>query len=155
MKLKSFLSVGFLATIALFACSGEPALAVLDHPETHPTFDLRKSRYFSNYRSVVGNYLRLKSPRRRARACVIGFTINGEDDTAWIIWRGGGRLILWEGGGDDNLEHSRRNLSLRDDFVPTGSDIGTSTYLESRTWLASLERRCATVGRFVTSFSLP
>ena len=150
MKLKSLLSVGFLATIALFACSGEPALAVLDHPETHPTFDLRKSRDFSYYRSVIGKYLRSKSPRRRTRACVIGFTIDGKDDAAWVIWRGGGRLILWEGGGEYGLNHSSRNLSLSKDVVPiTDPTLYTSTYLVSRPWVARLERRCATAGRFV------
>jgi hypothetical protein len=113
------------------------------------TFELRGSRYFSNYYAVVAQYLRQKSPQRRARACIVGLRIDGQNNQAWVIWRGGGRLILWEGGGDNNLNRSRRNLSLRRDVVASDAATGTSTYLVSRPWVAALERKCARSGRYV------
>lgn len=114
------------------------------------TFELRGSRYFSSYNSVVGRFLRQKSPNHRARACIVGLRNNGQKNTAWMIWRGGGRLILWEGGGENDLNRSRRNLSLRRDVVVSDAATGTSTYLVSRQWVASLESTCARSGRYVT-----
>jgi hypothetical protein len=113
------------------------------------TFELRGSRYFSNYNAVVARYLRQKSPHRRARACIVGLKVDGRSNTAWMIWRGGSSLILWEGGGENDLNRSRRNLSLRRDVVASDAAIGTSTYLVSRPWVAALERKCARSGRYV------
>jgi hypothetical protein len=119
-------------------------------PYTFDTFELRGSRYFSNYNAVVGRYLRQKSPHRRARACVVGHRIAGQrKETAWVIWRGGDKLILWWGGGDD-LNRSNRILSLRRDVVASDAAVGTSTYLVSRQWVAMVERKCAQAGRYVT-----
>jgi hypothetical protein len=115
------------------------------------TFELRGSRYFSNYNAVVGRYLRQHSPNRRARACVVGQRIVGQqDETAYVIWRGGDQLILWWGGDDADLNRSNRLLSLSRDVVPSDAAIGTSTYLVSRPWVAALERKCVRYGRYVT-----
>jgi hypothetical protein len=113
------------------------------------TFELKGSRYFSNYNSVVGKYLRQKSPNRHTRACIVGIRIDGQNNQAWVIWRGGDNLILWEGGGDNDLDRSRRNLSLSQDVVRSDAEIGTSTYLVSRPWVTALERKCAQKGRYV------
>ncbi len=113
------------------------------------TFDLDRSRYFSNYRAVVSRYLRQQSPQKPARACVIGLGGGVQNSLAWVIWRSGGRLILWQGEGDDDLTHSPRYLSYQDDVVATDADVGTSTYLVSRRWVAALERKCAQSGRYV------
>jgi hypothetical protein len=113
------------------------------------TFNLDRSRYFSNYRSVVRRYLRQQSPRRAARACVIGLGGGVHDSLAWVIWRGGGRLILWEGEGENDLTRSRRYLSFKDDVVATDEAVGSSTYLVGRPWLNALERECARSGRVV------
>jgi hypothetical protein len=59
-------------------------------------------------------------------------------------------LILWQGGGDVDLNLSNRLLSLRRDVVATDEATGTSTYLTSRPWVAELERKCARYGRYVT-----
>ena len=135
---------------ALVVSMSSTCLARYRNPYQLKTFEIKGSRYFSDYNSIVSRYLREKSPRRWTRACVVGLIIDGKKDTAWVIWRGGGRLIYWGGGGYDALNQSIRNLSLRDDLVATDAAIGTSTYLESRPWLAWLERKCATSGRVVT-----
>jgi hypothetical protein len=114
------------------------------------TFELRGSRHFANYNAVVGRYLRQESPHHRARACVVGQKIDGQkDEMAYVIWRRGDKFILWQ-AGDDNLNHSNRLLSLRDDVVATDEAVGTSTYLVSRPWVAMIERKCARYGHYVT-----
>jgi hypothetical protein len=114
------------------------------------TFELRGSRYFFNYSAVVGRYLRQESPRRHARACVVGQRTSGQrNETAYVIWRGGDKLILWWAGLDD-LKLSNRQLSLRHDVVATDKATGTSTYLVSRPWVDMVERKCARYGRYVS-----
>ncbi len=119
-------------------------------------FDVRGSRYFSNYKSIVGRYLRQASPHRRARACVVGQRVEGQrNDTAYVVWRGGDKLILWGAAGDspdsyETLINSNRSLSIRHDVVATDEAVGSSTYLVSRRWVAELERECARYGRYVT-----
>ncbi len=124
-----------------------PSVAVSKSLYKVDTFDVRGSRYFSKYNTVVGQYLREHSSGRRARACVVGQkTSDRRKDTAWVIWRGGDKLILWWGGGDDDLNRSSRLLSIRNDVV---EDIGTSTYRESRVWFDKLEHKCKKFGRYV------
>jgi hypothetical protein len=124
-----------------------PCEARTSDPYHLKTFDVSGSRYFSNYDAVVVRYLRQESPRRQSSACIVGLSVFGKRDQAWVIWHGGGRLILWEGGGENDLNRSRRNLSLRRDVVASDAATGTSTYLVSRPWVAALERACARSGR--------
>jgi hypothetical protein len=138
----------------LSACAialSSPSYANDKTRDNFETFEIRGSRYFSNYKSVVGRYLRQHSPRRRARACVVGQRVPNQDNsTAYVIWREGDKFILWWGGGDDDLNRSNRLLSLRRDFVATDEDIGTSTYLVSRPWVKLIERKCQKFGHYVT-----
>lgn len=69
-------------------------------------------------------------------------------EIAWVIWHGGGRLVLWE-ENTEGLKNSRRDLSLSKDVVATQAEIGTSTYLVDRPWVNNLERQCAAFGRYV------
>jgi hypothetical protein len=79
---------------------------------------------------------------------VIGLGGDGYE-IAWVIWRSGDRLVLWE-ENTEGLKHSRRDLSLSEDVVATQAEIGTSTYLVDRQWVNNLERQCAAFGRYVT-----
>jgi hypothetical protein len=147
-KAKSFVSTYAWPIFALLtATSGHSSASADDHYDFR-TFEVRGSRYFSNYEAVVGRYLRQHSPHRRARACVVGQRILGQrNETAYVIWRGGDKLILWWGGGDDDLNRSNRILSLRRDVV---ASEGSSTYRVSRQWFAMVERNCVRYGRYVT-----
>jgi hypothetical protein len=142
----------YAAAIFVISTSTSGNLSAGDkNPYHFETFELRGSRYFSNYNAVVGRYLKQHSPHRRALACVVGQRIVGQqNETAYVIWRGGDKLILWWGGGDDDLNRSNRILSLRREVVATDEAIGTSTYLVSRPWVAMVERNCARYGRYVT-----
>ena len=143
----------FFSICALAACSVFAVMPGCSPPSTNrPTppipFDVGKHRYFSTYDSVVGSYLREHSPHRKARACVIGLAGAGYE-IAWVIWRGGDRLVLWE-ENTEGLKHSRRELSLSEDVVATQAEIGTSTYLVDRQWVSNLDRQCVAFGRYVT-----
>jgi hypothetical protein len=85
--------------------------------------------------------------------CIVG--IEGASDwAAWVHWREGNRLILWEPldsyPGDPLLHHdllaSRRSLDLAKDAVPDPEDVGTSTYLVTRAWAESVIDTCSRVG---------
>lgn len=67
---------------------------------------------------------------------------------AWVHWSEARKIILWEGG--DTLIHSRRDLDLDRDVVPTLDDVHGSTYLITRAWLEETLADCAKHGtRFV------
>ncbi|PXA98052.1 hypothetical protein DMC47_10695 [Nostoc sp. 3335mG] len=88
--------------------------------------------------------------------CIIGYRY-GHNKIAWVHWRERRRLIFWRGGSDpeyrsDAIVNSRRQLDLDKDVVPTDADIGSSTYLISRTWLDEKLGDCAAKGtRYVVS----
>jgi hypothetical protein len=149
-KTRSFVSTYAWPIFAILSATSGLSSASADDRYHLQTFELRGSRYFSNYNAVVGRYLRQESPHRRARACVVGLRVTQNSGLAWVIWRGGDKLILWQGGGDVDLNLSNRLLSLRRDVVATDEATGTSTYLTSRPWVAELERKCARYGRYVT-----
>ncbi len=68
---------------------------------------------------------------------------------AYVIWRGGGKLIIWYGGPDD-FSWRPGTIDLATDVVATKELVGTSTYLVDRPWVNNLERQCARHGRTVT-----
>lgn len=145
----TFWIVAALSILAV-ACA-EPSPPAPSRFADYVPFDLRTRPDFSDYQQVVGSYLREQAPSKNAYACVIGLTQGDRsDDVVWIIWREGDRLIRWFPGEND-LELSPRNLSLTDDIVPTDADIGSSTYLESRTWVTELERLCEDHGYRVSA----
>jgi hypothetical protein len=74
---------------------------------------------------------------------------------AWVYWREGRAIILWEPDPSGaNRKHellwSRRFLSLDKDVVAREQDIGGSSYLESREWARHTIHDCTRHGsRFV------
>jgi len=84
--------------------------------------------------------------------CIIGYRGNGGHKIALVHWRERRRLIFWFGGSDpeyrsDSIVDSNRQLDLDKDVVPTDADVGSSTYLISRTWLDRKLRDCAAKGK--------
>jgi hypothetical protein len=137
------------ALAASVAMSGySPASAKWRWP--YPTWpvDIHSDPAFANYKTLVVSYLRQHSRHHRTHACVIGLR-SSYGTTAWVIWRGGGKLILYPEGETD-LNLSNRQLSLSKDVVATDEQVGTSTYLVSRPWVNWLERQCSVHGRRVT-----
>ena len=145
--------LGFLVAAALIfatACAEDPLPSSSRFDDYEP-FDLMTRQAYSDYKEVVGSYLLRQSKNADTHACVIGLTQGKPNsDVVWVVWRENDRLIKWFSGEND-LELSSRNLSLTDDVVSTDADIGTSTYLVSRSWVIELERLCEAHGRRVAA----
>ncbi len=89
--------------------------------------------------------------------CVIGYVERSdgsadENKIAWLHWREGNRLTLWEparegGESKDLLNHSRRDLDISKDVLATQDDIGSSTYKVSYAWVDGVEKDCQKRGK--------
>jgi hypothetical protein len=77
--------------------------------------------------------------------CVEGYTTTDNLKSAWVIWRQGKQIILWEGqkGG---LDASRLKIDLRSDVVPSDSDLHGSTYLVTSAWVEKITSACERSG---------
>lgn len=115
-------------------------------------------RFFDTYRSAdfgpaerpLRSLMASKGvPRRRVDAfCIVGYNSPDAGQLVYVYWPRERQLILWDGGNrTDSLIRSRRVLDLRKDVVATDADIGGSTYLVTRTWVAQKIADCAAHGR--------
>lgn len=117
-------------------------------------FDVAADPEFKNYKTVVSRFAAKHRPNAVNNFCVIGMSAD-HTKNAWVLWREGKQIILWEGGGD--LDLSRRIIHLPADVVPTESDLHGSTYLVTQSWVAALTTQCdhsgvkVRVGRMVKS----
>ena len=87
--------------------------------------------------------LRELSKGKRGHFCVVGYQGPAESRRAWVVWREGRRIILWEGS---SIAHSRRVLRLKKDVVRTEADLKGSTYLVTRAWVDRVTADCARRG---------
>ena len=111
------------------------------------TFDLASDPHFVNYKGVVESFARSKKIHGPAEFCVVGY-LAGDTKLAWVIWQKGHQIILWD-GGHAPLALSRRTIDLRKDVVKTQSEVGTSTYLMTQSWIDSLVSACNQFGKVV------
>lgn len=112
-----------------------------------PTFDTRRAAGFGDAQVPLRAYL---TGRRRAGSqhfCVVGYRQPGGRQ-AWVHWREGRRLVLWEptGAGREALRFSRRDLDLRRDVVAGEAALAGSSYRVTRAWVAGVLADCARAG---------
>ena len=107
------------------------------------TFDLASDPDFGKFDQVVTRFAAKHRPGKESSFCVIGVSTEGTK-SAWVIWREGRQILLWEGG--DDLEQSRRVIHLKSDVVASEADLHGSTYLVTRSWVDDLTRRCEDSG---------
>ena len=142
------------ACAACTACAARPPTAGPRSAEIGMTlFDTRTAAAFGDATEPLGVMLSGVSPRPTAPQtfCVVGYRAADGSQRAWAHWPEGRRLILWEGRGepgypDTSLRHSRRDLDLDHDVVPTEPDIDGSTYLVTRAWVNAVLADCALGG---------
>ena len=109
------------------------------------TFKVSEDKFFSNYRPVLIHYLRSQHVHAETKACILGEKDSGGALFAWVIWRAGHQMILWE-DGVTALERSRRLLDLNKDVVATDADVHGSDYLVTRQWVEDQEDKCSKEG---------
>jgi hypothetical protein len=89
--------------------------------------------------------------------CVIGYVekrsaASPTTKIAWVHWREGNRLTLWEPAAKgfeskDTLIRSRRDLDLTKDIAESAEAVGSSTYLVSRNWFDAINKDCKKRGK--------
>jgi hypothetical protein len=108
-------------------------------------FDLASDPDFRNYRQVVTVFARKHRPGAANDFCIEGYTTSDNLKSAWVIWRQGEQIILWE-GQKDGLDASRAKIDLRSDVVPTDVDLHGSTYLVTKAWVEKITSTCDRFG---------
>lgn len=103
------------------------------------TFDVPSDPGFKNYKQIVTQFANKRRPQKENNFCILGFITN-ETKSAWVLWREGRELILWEEGS--NLERSRRVIHLKSDVVANEKALHGSTYLVTKLWVDDLVARC-------------
>ncbi len=91
--------------------------------------------------------------------CVIGYiekkNAASPGKMAWVHWREGNRLALWEPAAKgfeskDTLIRSRRNLDLNKDVAANAEAANGSTYLVTRDWVDAIDHDCKQRGKTYT-----
>ena len=135
-----FLTGAAVLLIALSSVMPRAATAT-DQPTAAKTFDISSDTDFRNYETVIRRFIRRHHPEKAHDFCVVGYVAGDGSKLAWVLWRQGRQIILWE-GGDAGLEMSRRKLDLRTDVVKSESEINGSTYLVTKAWVDDLSASC-------------
>lgn len=136
----SFLAV---CAIAMGCVSAQPVVAA--PYGAHGFFDIKVAPGFSDYRTPLVDFLKTHEARRINNFCILGEEALDGTRSAWVIWREGQKMILWD-GGSESLAASRRILDMKRDVVPREADVKGSTYLVTRDWVATTKRRCERSG---------
>ncbi len=136
----AYFSIGLGVAACAAVATGKPAPSSV-------FFDTRYSPYYGDARPALKTFLAEEPPlaSRTQRFCIVGY--RGESDLAWVHWREGRRLILWEGRvapefKREAISQSRRDLDLRKDVVATEAEVAGSTYLVTRAWVAKTIADC-------------
>ena len=126
-----------------------------DSDEVWEALNLDTSPQYHHPKAALAGYLKQqKTKGKKNHFCIIGYRIRREaqqTQVAYVHWREGSQLILWEpvveGSPVENgLIYSRRQWDLRTDVVATNQDINGSTYLISKPWLQRIRTDCAKKG---------
>lgn len=149
--MKFSLSSHLIASIAVLVAT-TPGRALAGHVVQQvkfKTFELDIDPEFKDYLSVAARYIDAQHARRPSHVCVVGID-NEPDHMAWMIWREGRKIVLWEPGEND-LALSRRTIDLTKDVVHSNADLHGSTYRVTDAWVNALNAACERHGhRFTT-----
>lgn len=127
---------------------GARAAEVIEHP-----FRVTADAAFQPVEATLRTLLHGRRPGGANHFCVIGQRLEDGNRQAWILWREGRALILWEPAAEGiaDLRRSRRSLRLGRDVVPDGDPrLASSTYLTGRGWYRDLARQCRLAGEAFT-----
>lgn len=131
------------------ACVAEP------HKES---FNVEKAASYNPVIPALKSYLvEQDATKGKHHLCVIGYVEPisggvGKNNIAWVFWREGNRLTLWEPAGEgfepkDSLKHSRRDLDIAKDVTAKTEEVGSSTYKESIAWVEDVKNDCQKRGK--------
>ena len=124
-------------------------------PPARTWFPIAGDAGFSNVREELQILVDEKAHRTTNRFCVVG-SAAGRYRSAYVHWPQENKLILWEPQDTPRaMIRSRRYLDLKDDVVK-GDDVGTSTYMITRSEAKETIDACRRVGaRYVVTRRSP
>jgi hypothetical protein len=122
-----------------------PAPQTIDH-----TFAIGEDPKFAPVETTLGQLVAKKATTDVNHLCVIGQDLDDGTRQAWVSWKEGSAIILWEPVADGirDLTSSRRYLRLDRDVVPPDDKrlASGSSYLVSTTWVKGLIAECGERG---------
>jgi hypothetical protein len=134
--------VAGITIVAIFCVCSLLAQASGQQSETK-RFDIAADPAFKNYKQVVTRFAAKHGLGPENHFCIVGL-VTDHTKNAWVLWKEGKEIILWEGQND--LDLSRRVIHLPSDVVPTESDLHSSTYLVTESWVDQLTKACESSG---------
>lgn len=134
------------AILLLLSASPRPshAATVIQDP-----FSVPEDPGFRPVEATLRTLLDRRHQGRVSHFCVIGQRLDDGSRQAWVHWREGRAIILWEPvlDGVANLRWSRRYLRLGRDIVPDDDPrLSSSTYLTGIGWFRDLVAQCNAMG---------
>ena len=135
--------------ISSVACVAEPQ---------KESFNVEKTTGYNPVAPALKSYLvGQDATKGQQHLCVIGYVEptsegTGKNKIAWVYWREGNRLTLWEPAAEgfepkDTLKHSRRDLDIAKDVTAKNEAVGSSTYKESFAWVEDVKKDCQKRGK--------
>lgn len=104
---------------------------------------------FQDWQAQIARMVAAGDNRTTNHVCVVGWRKKSETDLqqAYVIWPEQHRLITWMPSTEPNsLADETHLLDLKTDVVASEQEIGGSTYLVTRAWVANIERQCHRYG---------
>lgn len=131
------------------ACVAEP------HKES---FNVEKAAGYNPVIPALKSYLVAQDATKgQHHLCIIGYVEPisggaGKNNIAWVFWREGNRLTLWEPAAEgvelkDSLKHSHRDLDIAKDVAARTDEVGGSTYKASVAWVEEVKNDCQKRGK--------
>jgi hypothetical protein len=135
-----------LIIFTAFSIGTARAEAVVARP-----FNVTENSAFAPVELTLDRLIARKARTNANHLCVIGDTLDDGSQRAWVHWRDGKAIILWEPtrSGIQDLTAAKRYLRLDKDVVaPDDPRLAAgSAYLITRQWANSLIAECAARGR--------
>ena len=131
-----------LVTLLVATCS-----SASDHLPYVP-FRVEHDKYFQPFRLTLQKFIDKKSRYRRNHICVLGERSSEHWEEAWVYWKEGKSIMLWEPTKDSgiiDLSLSRRYIHI-DRIDDSADGLYTSTYLSSHAWAEDLIKKCKAFG---------
>ena len=130
-----------LAALALLTTG----ISVANSESEAAVFDVKRDKHFSHYREPLMSYLRSRGTHKSTNVCILGEQHTDGTKSAWVIWRAGNTMLLWD-GGESSMIASRRVLDLTRDVVASDGALHGSTYLVTKGWVEGQANRCQRLG---------
>ncbi len=140
-------------TFVLLAIGGLAVCHVFAQGAGSRFFNTKWDKSFGYARPALNKYLDAQPPLKQERQhfCIVGYDNGQNVKQAYVYWREGQKLILWEGTrlpeyAAESIVNSRSQLDLTKDVVKSEADIAGSTYLVTEAWVASIKNDCKKKG---------